>query len=178
MKKEIILGVTGSIAIYKSLDLISLLKEKKFNVTVIMTKEAQKFVKPLAFQTISENLVYTEMFIPPKEIDPLHVRLAEKADLVLICPATANIIGKIAQGICDDLLTCTVFSTKSPVIFCPAMNENMYKNKIVQENILKLKKFGYKFIEPVKGRLACGKIGIGHLAPLPKIVEEVIRTLK
>lgn len=178
MKKEIILGVTGSISIYKSLELIRELKEKNFNVTVIMTKEAQELLKPLTFQTISENTVYTELFLPLKEFNPLHTSLAEKGDLILICPATANIIGKIAQGICDDLLTCTILSTKKPVMFCPAMNENMYKNEIVQGNIRKLKRMGYKFVGPVKGKLVCGKIGMGHLAPLPKIVEEVLRIIR
>lgn len=178
MKKEIVLGVTGSIAIYKSLDLIGLLKEKGFNITVIMTKEAQELITPLTFQVVSENAVYTEMFIPVKEFNLLHIRLAEKGDLVLICPATANIIGKVANGICDDLLTCTIFSTKVPVIFCPAMNENMYQNRIIQTNIQRLKSLGYEFVGPVKGRLACGKIGLGHLAPLSRIVEAVVSKLK
>ncbi|MGE4357618.1 MAG: flavoprotein [Candidatus Omnitrophota bacterium] len=178
MKKEIILGVTGSIAIYKALDLIRLLKEKNFNVSVIMTKEAEELIKPLTFQTISNNPVYTAMFLPRQESNPLHIRLAERGDLLLICPATANIIGKIAHGICDDLLTSTVISTRAPVLICPAMNENMYKNKIVQENIQKLKKLGYVFVGPVKGRLACGETGLGHLAPLEEIVEAVVSKLK
>ncbi|MCM8783862.1 MAG: hypothetical protein NC818_03685 [Candidatus Omnitrophica bacterium] len=178
MKREVVLGVSGSIAIYKSLDLINLLKEKGLNISVIMTKEAEELIKPLTFQTLSHNPVYTEMFSPPQENNPLHIRLAERGDLILICPATANIIGKIAHGICDDLLTCTVISTKAPVLICPAMNENMYKNKIIEENIRKLKNFGYKFIEPVKGKLACGKTGIGHLAPLTQIVAEVFALLK
>ncbi|MCM8778204.1 MAG: hypothetical protein NC898_00150 [Candidatus Omnitrophica bacterium] len=177
MKKEIILGVTGSIAIYKSLELINLLKNKGFNITVIMTKEAEELIKPLTFQVVSENPVFREMFLPVKENALLHIHLADKGDLILICPATANIIGKIAGGISDDLLTCTIFSTKAPVIFCPAMNTQMYKNKIVQENIRKLEKMGYEFIGPVKGRLACGKVGLGHLAPLEMIVEGVLKKL-
>ncbi|MCM8798470.1 MAG: bifunctional 4'-phosphopantothenoylcysteine decarboxylase/phosphopantothenoylcysteine synthetase, partial [Candidatus Omnitrophica bacterium] len=144
----------------------------------IMTKEAQELIRPLTFQSISENPVYTEMFLQGKDFNYAHIRLAEKGALILVCPATANIIGKIAQGICDDLLTCTIFSTQAPVIFCPAMNENMYQNKIVQENIQKLKKLGYEFVGPVKGRLGCGKIGLGHLAPLPQIVQAVVSKLK
>lgn len=177
-KKEIILGVTGSVAVYKSLELISRLKAKDFNVTAVMTKEAQEFITPLSFQTLCENPVYTEMFVLPQEFALAHVSLADKADLILVCPATASIIGKLASGICDDLLTCTVVSSKAPVVICPAMNDNMYKNKIVQENIAKLKKHGYRFVGPIQGRLACGRLGIGHLAPLKDIIQSVLTELK
>lgn len=178
-KREIILGVTGSIAAYKSGDLIRRLQDAGFNISVVMTKEAEEFITPLTLETLSGNRVYRKMFEQAKEnweID--HISLAEKAELVLIAPATANIIGKIAFGICDDILTCTVISTKAPVVICPAMNETMYKNKIVQENIKKLQTLGYKFVEPVKGKLACGKIGEGCLAPIEVIVEEIKKILR
>lgn len=178
-KREIILGVTGSIAAYKSCDLIRRLQDAGFNVSVIMTKEAEEFITPLTLETLSGKRIYRQMFEQAKEhweID--HISLAEKADLVLIAPATANIIGKIAFGICDDILSCTVISTKAPIVLCPAMNEAMYQNKIVQENIKKLQAFGYKFVEPVKGKLACGKEGFGCLAPVDKIIDEVKRILR
>lgn len=176
--KEIILGVTGSIAAYKSGDIIRRLQEAGFKVNVVMTKEAEEFITPLTLETLSGNRVYCKMFEQTREswkID--HISLAEKADLVLIAPATANIIGKIAYGLADDILSCTVISTKAPIVICPAMNEAMYKNKIVQENIRKLQAAGYKFVEPVKGKLACGKTGQGCLAPVDKIVDEVKKIL-
>lgn len=175
MKKnrEIVLGVCASIAIYKSLEVIRRLKEEGFSVSVIMTKEAQGFIKPILFEHISQNKVYTELFSLPSAWETEHISLAEKASLILIVPATANIIAKTAAGICDDLLTCVILATKAPVLFCPAMNENMYKNKITQENIKKLKNLGYKFLGPIKGRLACGKIGLGHLIEVETIVKEV-----
>jgi phosphopantothenoylcysteine decarboxylase/phosphopantothenate--cysteine ligase len=178
-KREIILGVTGSIAAYKSCDLIRRLQEAGFNISVVMTREAEEFITPLTLETLSGNRVYRKMFEQAREnweID--HISLAEKADLVLVAPATANIIGKIAFGICDDILSCAVISTAAPVVVCPAMNDAMYNNKIVQENIKKLQGLGYKFIGPVKGRLACGKTGTGCLAPVEEIVEAVKKILK
>jgi phosphopantothenoylcysteine decarboxylase/phosphopantothenate--cysteine ligase len=118
------------------------------------------------------------MFELPDECSPRHTSLADKADLVLIAPATANIIGKIANGICDDILTCVVFATKAPVLIAPAMNSKMFENKIIQANIDKLKKVGYEFIGPIKGHLACGDVGMGHLAPVSDIVREAKKILK
>ena len=118
------------------------------------------------------------MFALPEKWDPVHTALAEKADLVLIAPATANIISKLASGICDDILTCVVFATGAPVLIAPAMNEKMYRHKIVQENISKLKGIGYKFVGPIKGRLACGHEDMGHIADTKDIVTEVKRLLK
>jgi len=172
-EKNIILGVTASIAIYKACDIVRRLKEAGFSVTVVETKEAEELIKPIVFQSLSGNKVYCGLFDEPQAWEIEHVSLAMKADLVLVAPATANIIGKIASGICDDLLTCIICATKVPVLIAPAMNENMYKNKIVQENIKKLKSFGYKFIEPRIGRLACGKVGIGCLAEVEDIIKEV-----
>jgi phosphopantothenoylcysteine decarboxylase/phosphopantothenate--cysteine ligase len=170
--KDIILGVTASIAIYKACDILRRLKELGFAVTVVMTEEAQELIKPLVFQSLSGNKVYRGMFEHSDTWEIEHISLAEKADLVLIVPATANIIGKIACGICDDLLTCIVCATKAPVLIAPAMNENMYRNRIVQNNIKKLISLGYKFVEPRRGRLASGKLGIGCLAEVETIVKE------
>jgi phosphopantothenoylcysteine decarboxylase/phosphopantothenate--cysteine ligase len=170
--KNIILGVTASVAIYKACDIIRRLAEKNFSVTVVMTEESEEFIKPALFQSLSGNRVYKGLFGTSDSWEIEHISLSEDAGLVLIAPATANIIAKIAHGICDDLLTCVVSATSAPVLFCPAMNENMYKNKITQENIRKLKSLGYKFVEPRKGRLACGTIGIGCLAEVETIIKE------
>lgn len=172
-KKEIVLGVCGSVAVYKSCDMVRRLKEKGFNLSVVMTEEARQFVSPLLFQSLSANKVYVGMFETPEGWDIEHVSLAEKADAVLIAPATANVIAKIAAGICDDLLTCVVSATRAPVLICPAMNENMYLNRVTQANIKKLRDFGYRFVEPKTGTLACGKRGRGCLADVEAIVSEV-----
>jgi len=175
--KNIILGVTASIAIYKACDLVRRLRDAGYSVTVVMTREAEELIKPIVFQSLSGNKVYTGMFSDPEEWEIEHVSLADKADLVLIAPATANIIAKVAAGICDDLLTCVISATKAPVMFAPAMNTNMYKNKINQKNIKELKSLGYRFVEPREGKLACGKSGIGCLAEVEVIVKEVNRLL-
>lgn len=177
--KNIILGVTASIAAYKACDIIRRLKEKGFFVSVIMTKDAEEFITPLSLQTLSGNKVHRNMFdLASEEYNVEHVSLADKADIVLVAPATANIIGKVASGICDDLLTCVIMATKAKVIFVPAMNDGMYSNKILQDNIAKLKVLGYRFIGPVKGKLANGKTGIGHLAEIDTIVQEVEKITK
>lgn len=178
MSKCVVIGVTGGIAVYKALDVISALRKKDIEVHVIMTESASKFVNPLTFQSISQNMVVTDMFAEPKAWEIQHISLAQKADLMLIAPATANVIGKISNGIADDMLSTTVMATKAKVLIAPAMNTNMYQNPIVQNNISKLKDFGYKFIEPASGRLACGDIGIGKLADVNIIVERVIEELE
>ena len=175
MSKCVVIGVTGGIAVYKALDVISALRKKDIEVHVIMTESASKFVNPLTFQSISQNMVVTDMFAEPKAWEIQHISLAQKADLMLIAPATANIIGKVANGIADDMLSTTIMAaSKAKVIFAPAMNTNMYQNRIVQGNIEKLKSYGYEFIEPSSGRLACGDIGIGKLADVNTIVERVL----
>ena len=172
--KNVIIGVTASVACYKALDAISGLRKLGINVTVVLTKEAEEFIKPVLFQAVSGNRVITyDMFNVPEEWDSGHVSLAERIGCIAVIPATANIIGKIANGICDDMLTCVVCATKAPVLFAPAMNETMYKNKIVQENIKKLKDSGYYFTGPVKGMLACGKEGMGHIQDPQNIIKEV-----
>ena len=178
MSKCVVIGVTGGIAVYKALDVISALRKKDIEVHVIMTESASKFVNPLTFQSISQNMVVTDMFAEPKAGEIQHISLAQKADLMLVAPATANIIGKISNGIADDMLSTTIMATKAKVLIAPAMNTNMYENKIVQNNISKLKDFGYKFIEPASGRLACGDVGIGKLADVNTIVERVLEELE
>lgn len=176
--KRVVIGVTGGIAVYKALDIISALKKKNIDVKVIMTDSAQKFVTPLAFQSLSQNMVITDMFAEPKAWEIQHISLAQWADLMLIAPATANIIGKVANGISDDMLSTSIMATEAKVIFAPAMNTKMYENKIVQNNIKKLQEYGYEFIEPASGRLACGDIGKGKLADVNRIVERVLEELE
>ncbi len=174
--KNILLGVSGGIAAYKACELTSRLKKLDANVDVIMTKSATEFVTPLTFQSLSLNQVVTDMFEKPKYWEIEHISLAKKADIVVIAPATANIIGKLAYGIADDMLTTTVMAAKAIKLIAPAMNTNMYENPVVQKNIETLKQLGYKFVEPGEGRLACGDIGKGKLAE-PEIIEEAIKEL-
>lgn len=171
--KCIVVGVTGGIAAYKALDVISRLRKLDYEVHVIMTKSACEFVTPLSFQSLSQNMVITDMFDEPKAWEIQHISLAQKADLMLIVPATANIIGKVANGIADDMLSTTIMATQAPVVFASAMNTQMFANPIVQGNIEKLKSFGYRFIEPASGRLACGDVGKGKLEDTEKIAEIV-----
>lgn len=172
--KNIIVGVCGGIAAYKVADLVSKLTKHKANVEVIMTENATKFISPLTFQTLASNQVYIDMFAEPKHYDVEHVSLAKKADAFIIAPATANVIGKIASGIADDLLTTTIMATRAKVIFAPAMNTNMYLNPIVQKNIEYLKGLGYEFIEPGTGILACKDVGPGRMAEPNDIIDYVI----
>lgn len=172
-EKNIILGVAASIAIYKACEIVRRLQDQSFSVTVVMTEEAKELIRPAVFQSLSGNRVYSSLFGDTDAWEIEHVSLAEGSDLILVAPATANIIGKISSGICDDLLTCLICAAQAPVVICPAMNEHMYRNEIVQENVRKLKSHGYKIIEPIKGRLACGKVGVGCLAEVETIVREV-----
>jgi phosphopantothenoylcysteine decarboxylase/phosphopantothenate--cysteine ligase len=169
--KNILVCVSGGIAAYKVVDVVSRLKKLNANVNVIMTKSATNFVAPLTFQTLSQNFVNVDMFEEPKTWEVEHISLAEKADLVLIAPATANVIGKIANGIADDMLTTVVMATKAKVIFAPSMNTHMYMNPIVKENMEKLKAYGYEFINANVGLLACGTYGEGRMAEPAEIVE-------
>jgi phosphopantothenoylcysteine decarboxylase/phosphopantothenate--cysteine ligase len=170
--KEVLLGVTGSIAAYKACDIVNRLKRAGCNVTVALTEEARHFITPLTLQNLSGNKVVTGMFDLPENYDPLHTSLAQRADLVLVAPATANLIGKLASGICDDILTCAIMATDAPVLIAPAMNDKMYEHKAMVENVAKLKKWGYKFIGPKRGNLACGYKGIGHIADTEDIVRQ------
>ncbi|MBD5639022.1 bifunctional phosphopantothenoylcysteine decarboxylase/phosphopantothenate--cysteine ligase CoaBC [Clostridium botulinum] len=170
-KKCVVLGVTGGIASYKALDIVSKLKKLNYDVNVIMTKSALQFIHPLPFQSLSGNMVSKDMFEEPKAFEIQHISLAKKANMILVAPATANIIGKVANGIADDMLSTTIMAATCPVVFVPAMNTNMYKNPIVKNNIEKLKGFGYEFINPISGRLACGDVGEGKMADTEDIVE-------
>jgi len=176
--KSVVVGVCGGIAAYKVVDVVSRLRKLGAEVDVIMTANAQKFVTPLTFQSISHNPVVADMFAEPVQWDIRHISLAQKADLFLIAPATANIIGKLASGIADDMLSTTVMATRAPVLIVPAMNYNMYANAIVQQNIEKLKKLGYFFMEPDTGMMAEGSSGKGRLPEPSVIVDTVAAMLK
>lgn len=175
--KTIVLGVTGSIAVYKAVELASKLTQEGARVDVVMTKAAQEFVTPLTFRSITHRPVVTEMFDLASEFSIEHVALAEQADLVVIAPATASIMAKLAGGIADDMLSCTVLATRAPVIIAPAMNVNMYENQVTQENIAKLKARGFTFVGPGYGRLATGALGLGRLAEIEEILGTVRQVL-
>ena len=175
--KKIIMGITGGIAAYKSCEIVRRLKKLGAQVVVVMTENAKKFITPLTLETLSENEVVTEMFPERKFVGIRHVDLAGWADLILIAPATANIIGKIRSGIADDILTTIVISSKAPVLIAPAMNVNMYENPIFQENLSYLEKLGYRFVEPEVGELASGIVGKGRLAEPKTIVDEAVKLL-
>ncbi len=157
------LGVTGSIAAYKIANLASMLVKQHATVHVIMTRNACHFITPMTFETLTGNKCIVDTFDRDFDFKVEHVSLAKQADVVLVAPATANVIGKIAGGICDDMLTTTVCATKAPCIIAPAMNTGMWENPIVQDNVERLKKFGYEIITPASGRLACGDIGSGKM---------------
>jgi len=171
--KKIVLGVTGSIAAYKAAELARECVRRGAAVKVVMTKHATEFITPLTFQTLTGHVTYSDMFSPAQDYSLAHISLAEYADMVVIAPATANIIGKVAAGLADDLLSTTVMTTRAPVLICPAMNTNMYENVIVQENIMKLKSRGCLFMEPGYGDLACSAEGYGRLPEIIDIAEEI-----
>ena len=175
--KTVVIGVSGGIAVYKACDIVSRLKKLNANVHVIMTNNATEFVTPLTFQSLSQNYVVNDMFEEPNIWDVEHISLAKNEDVFLIELATANVIGKIANGICDDMLTTTVMATTGKVLIAPAMNTNMYRNPILQRNITILKELGYNFVDPESGRLACGDVGEGKLAQPEVIVNEVVNLL-
>ncbi len=173
MNKNILLGVSGGIAAYKSATIISKLKKRGYNVRVIMTKNATEIITPLTLETLARDRVVVDMWAEKANYDVEHISLADWADLVLVAPATLNIVGKIANGIADDMLTTVISASKAPVYFALAMNVNMYENPILNENISKLKKYGYKFIEADEGFLACNVNAKGRLKDEEEIVEMV-----
>lgn len=177
-QKRIILGVTGSIAAYKAADIIRELQSRGIGVSVVMTEEAKRFIAPLTLSSLAKENVVEGIFDNKTGFLIPHIELARNADILLIAPATANIIAKLACGIADDLLTCIAITVKSPILIAPAMNVNMYKNSIVQENFLKLKKHGIQLIVPVKKKLACGEVAEGHIADTADIVRDVIKNIK
>ena len=173
--REIILGITGCIAAYKAAEVLRQLVQREANVNVVMTRNAREFVAPLTFQTLSRNPVVTEMFVLPEKIDIKHISLARRAELILVAPTTANLIGKFAHGIADDFLTTMLLATRATIMLAPAMNPEMYSHSIVQENIATLQRRGVKFISPGTGETACQEVGTGRLAEVDTILEEVER---
>ncbi|MFA6866541.1 MAG: bifunctional phosphopantothenoylcysteine decarboxylase/phosphopantothenate--cysteine ligase CoaBC [Clostridia bacterium] len=171
--KTIVVGVSGGIAVYKSCEVVSKLRQLGYNVKVVMTKNAQEFIMPLSFETLSKNEVMVDMFAPKKSYDVQHISIAKEGALFLVCPATANVIAKFAQGIADDMLTTTFMASKAIKVVCPAMNTDMYEDKATQSNLAILKERGVLILEPNDGFLACGDIGKGRLAEPKEIVSYV-----
>ena len=174
---EVVVGVTGSIAAYKAADLVRRLRECGCAVACVLTREAERFLAPLTLQALSGRRVQTDLFgldDPPV----LHTELADHAKLILIAPATANIIGKLAHGLADDVLTCVTLATKAPVLVAPAMNVHMWQHAAVRTNMSRLKALGYHVVGPTHGPLACGYEAIGHLAEVEDIVQAALKLLK
>lgn len=170
---EIVLGVTGSIGAYKTGDLIRQLRDGGYGVTCVLTQRATKFISPTTLQALSERKAYTDLF-DPESPQIVHTTLADRARAVLVAPATANIIGKFANGLADDLLSCILLATRAKLLFAPAMNVHMWQHPTVQRNVQTLKRLGVRFVGPDVGKLACGYEAIGHLAE----TEEIMRALK
>ena len=176
--KSIILGVTGSIAAYKAADIISNLTKLNISVYPVMTKGGTEFITPLTLQTLSKNKVYTDVFQEKSPEEVKHISLSQKASLLLIAPASADVIGKMANGIADDMLTTLYLATQNiPILIAPAMNTRMYEHPAVQENILTLKNRGAQIIEPRESMLACGDVGKGAMAEVSAIISEVKKAL-
>ena len=175
--KTVVLGVTGGIAAYKACDLVSRLQKKQIDVRIIMTEHACEFVQPLTFEVLSGNRVVTDMFNRDFPWEVEHISLAKAADVFAVVPATANILGKYAHGIADDMLSTTLLATRAPVLFAPAMNTAMYENPAVQENIAALRARGCLFVEPASGHLACGDTGKGKLADVVSIEQAILEAL-
>ena len=178
MKKKILLIITGGIAAYKSLDLIRKFREEGCDITCILTKSGSEFVTPLSIESLSENRVYTDLFNLTDEHQMGHIQLARMADVILVAPATANIISKISHGIADDLASTVLKATNKPVIIAPAMNVQMWLNESTQRNIKILKNDGINFIGPESGSMACGEYGEGRLSEINKIVDETLDFIK
>ena len=175
--KTVILGVTGSIAAYKAANLASLLKKQHADVHVIMTENAKQFITPVTFESLTGNKCLTDTFDRNFQFQVEHVELAKRADLVLVAPATANVMAKLAHGIADDMLTTTVLACQCPKLIAPAMNTRMYENPVTQDNQEILKKYGWQVIEPESGYLACGDTGKGKFPKEGLIVEHVLLSL-
>ena len=175
--REVIVDVGGGIAAYKVADVVSKLVQLGAGVTVVMTAEAQRFVTPLTFEALSGRPVRTSTFDLVETSDPQHIGLTERADLMLVAPATNNVIAKVAHGLCDDLVSLMVCAAACPVVFAPAMNTRMWAHPVARENVAKLKGFGYQFIGPGPGWLACRNVGLGRLSEASTIVGELTRML-
>ena len=178
LKKRFVVGVTGSIASYKSADLVSALRDAGGEVTVVMTQAATKFLAPLTLETLSGRRVVTDLFSPEENLEPVHTRLANWADMVVIYPASAKVIGKIAHGICDDALTCVVIATHAQVLMAPAMNDKMYQHQAVKNNIKIVRSMSVHLVEPEKGKLACGYEGVGRVAAVDTVLNRIKKVFK
>jgi phosphopantothenoylcysteine synthetase/decarboxylase len=180
ISKKIILGVTGSIAAHKAADLASLLTKQKCDVRVVMTADAQRFITPLPFKTLTRNPVVTDLYDEDEDWKPTHIELADAADLLLIAPATANVIAKLAHGLADDALSCIALALnpRAKILIAPAMNGKMWLHAATQANVAALKKRGVKFIGPDAGLLSCGYEGVGRLWPVTQIVASALAQLK
>ncbi len=175
MAKNIIVGITAGIAIYKTCELVRMLKKENFEVKCIMTKDATKFITPLLFEELSENKVYVDMF-SEYEYSPTHISLSSWADLIVVSPCSCNTISKLAYGKTEDLLSCTIYAVdlkKTKVLLCPSMNTNMWLHPVTQKNIELLKQVGYQVLEPEEGELLCKKVGVGRLPSVEKIFIKI-----
>jgi len=178
MKKNILHILTGSIAAYKAGDLISAFRDKDCEVTCVLTKSAKYFVTPVTLRALSDRPVYEKMFSRESENSVVHTELSDWADIILVAPASANFIARLAAGFADDLASCLILAATSPICIAPAMNDRMYEHPLTQQNIKLLKDIGYDFIDPICGRLACGRKGVGHIADTGEIVNHVLEKLK
>lgn len=184
MKKHVVIGVSGGIAAYKACDLVSKLSKKDYEIKVVMTEHAQEFVKPINFESLSKHKCEVSLFDETNEDPIAHITLAKWADIMVLVPATANIIAKVVHGIADDIVSTTFLACHTKKLICPAMNVHMYENEVTQRNIKLAKELGYKFVEPVVGHLACNDTGKGKLADVQDIVAcidhefELEQTLK
>ena len=175
--KTVLLIVTGSIAAYKAPDLIQSLREEGARVVTVLTEAGKKFVTPLTVRAVSGEAVYDDFFTTQSPYDVIHTSLAELADIILVAPASANFIARSAAGLANDLAACILLACDRPVVIAPAMNDRMYQNPLTQENIQKLKKLGYRFIDPIEGRLVCGKEALGHISEPETITGQIVEAL-
>lgn len=176
--KTILLCITGSIAAYRACDLLRDLKSEGAHVFCLMTEAAARFVTPLTFHSLSGNPVYSDPFSSQEDWNVLHTTLADQADLILIAPATADIIARLAHGFANDLVTSVILASRAKVMIVPAMNDNMFAHTITQENITKLETVGYQFVSPIEGDLVCGRVGMGHIQENSVILNSVFKTLR
>ena len=175
--KTVVLGVTGSIAAYKIANLASMLVKQHADVNVIMTHNAANFINPITFETLTGNKCLVDTFDRNFQFNVEHVALAKRADIFMVAPASANVIGKMANGIADDMLTTTILAAKCPKLVSPAMNTNMYENQIVQDNLKKLENYGFEIIDPASGYLACGDTGAGKMPEPETLFAYIMRTI-
>lgn len=172
-KKNILLGVTASISAYRACDLITDLRKEDYVVTVVMTKDAHHFITALTLQSFAGSPVIEDFFSLPGRVKPIHIELAKQSDLILVAPATADIIAKLSHGFAEDVLTCTALASTAPLVIVPAMNEKMLSNKFTQENIKRLRDNGATFVDPIHGHLVCSDQGMGHIAENSSILQAV-----